>query len=107
MGLQIHSFELIVMLSVLRLGGDAYGVPIREEMERRLGGGAKVPVGSVYATLVRLQAKGWLKARLGEATAERGGRAKTYFEVTGRGLQEVRRSRQTLLNFWEGIPDLR
>lgn len=76
-------FEEIVMLAVARLGKDAYGAKIRQMVadatER------DVSIGAVYATLDRLERKGYLKSWQGEATPERGGRAKRYFEVVGAG----------------------
>ena len=100
----LGGFELLVLLAVIRLGDDAYGVPIAMAIEtssRR-----EVSVGSLYITLDRLERKGLVSSRLGEPTAERGGRAKTYFRVTGRGLREVRRAQRTLIGLWRGVPQL-
>lgn len=105
MSFRISNFEMLIMLTVLRLGDEAYGVLIRDEMARRMRR-SSVPLGSVYAALMRLQAKGWVTSRLGEATAVRGGKAKTYFEVSSKGLREVRESRRTLMDFWKGVPRL-
>src|SRR5438034_6052298 len=82
---QLGNFELMVMLALIRLGDNAYGVPISEELEKRTG--RDVAIGSVYAALERLEDKGFVASELGEATPERGGRAKRYFHVTGRGLK--------------------
>src|SRR5215471_15393056 len=101
---QLGSFELMVMLVLMRLGDNAYGVPICEELEKRTG--RDVAVGSVYAALERLEDKGFVTSELGEPTAERGGRAKKYFHVTGRGLREVRETRQALMKLWTGVPKL-
>ena len=83
------NFELMVMLALIRLGDEAYGVPISQEIEER--SGRDVAIGSVYAALERLERKGLVASKLGEATPERGGRAKRYFRVTGKGLREVPR----------------
>jgi PadR family transcriptional regulator len=65
-----------------------------------------VAMGSVYITLERLERKGLVTSRLGEPTAERGGRAKTYFRITAEGLREAKRARQTLINLWQGVTKL-
>ncbi len=101
---RISDFELIVMLVLLRLGDDAYGVPIAYEIEKQTGREAKL--GSIYAALERLEQKGFVASRLGEPTAERGGRAKRYFRITKSGMQEVRETRRALMNLWGGIPEL-
>jgi PadR family transcriptional regulator, regulatory protein PadR len=75
--------EQVVMLAILRKQPDAYGVSIFEELEQRLG--KAVPMATIYATLDALEKKGFVKSKMGEATAERGGRAKMFFEITGKG----------------------
>jgi DNA-binding PadR family transcriptional regulator len=97
--------ELLVLLAMIRLGDEAYGVPISDEIEASLG--RSMSVGSVYITLDRLERKGLVSSRLGEPTAERGGRAKTYFRPTAKGLREVRVARQTLMRLWQGVPQLK
>jgi DNA-binding PadR family transcriptional regulator len=68
--------------------------------------GREVAIGSVYITLDRLETKGLVSSRLGEPTAERGGRAKTYFHITAKGLRQARQARRTLINLWDGVPQL-
>ena len=92
------------MLAVLRLGRQAYGVPISREIEER--GGRQVAISGVYSALERLEARGLVASQRGEATPERGGRAKTYFRVTAKGLREVRTAQRTLTNLWQGLPEL-
>ena len=94
----------MVMLSVIRLGDGAYGVPISQEIERTTG--TEVLVGSVYAALTRLEEKGLVRSELGEATAERGGRAKRYFRATGQGIREVREARRAFMKLWTGVPQV-
>lgn len=101
----LGNFELMVMLALLRLGEEAYGVPISREIERHVG--REVALGSVYATLERLEEKGLVSSTLGDPTAERGGRAKRYFEVTARGLCEVRDTQRAFTQLWRGIPKLK
>jgi PadR family transcriptional regulator, regulatory protein PadR len=101
----LGEFELMVMLALLRLGDEAYGVPISREIEQR--SGREVALGSVYAALERLEEKGLVTSRLGDPTAERGGRAKRYFKVTAQGLHGVRETQKALMNLWRGVPELR
>lgn len=96
--------ELLVLLALMRLGDDAYGVPISNEIEASCG--RSVSVGSIYITLGRLERKGLVVSRLGAPTAERGGRAKTYFSPTADGLREARLSRGALMRLWNGVPQL-
>jgi len=96
--------ELLVMLALVRLDQDAYGVSIAREIEEK--GKRLVALGSVYAALERLATRGLVESELGEATAERGGRAKRYFRVTARGLRELRATRNALVRMWQGVPRL-
>ena len=100
----LGDFELMVMLALLRLGDNAYGVPISREIEQETGRSAAL--GSVYATLERLEEKGLVSSELGEPTSERGGRAKRYFRVTPKGLRAVREMRQALTRLWRRLPQL-
>jgi PadR family transcriptional regulator PadR len=100
----LGGFELLVLLALIRLGDEAYGVPISDAIEES--SGREVAMGSVYITLARLERNGLVSSKLGEATAERGGRAKTYFRITAKGLREVRQAQRTLMNLWQGVPQL-
>jgi DNA-binding PadR family transcriptional regulator len=100
----LGGFELLVLLALIRLGEDAYGVPISDAIEQS--SGREVSIGSVYLTLDRLAGKGLVSSRLGDPTAERGGRAKTYFRITAKGLREVRQAQRTLIALWHGVPQL-
>ena len=95
----IGDVELLVLLALIRLGPEAYGIPIAREIEAR--GKRTLALGSVYAALERL-----VTSQLGEATQERGGRAKRYFQVTAKGLREVRSTRQSLVGMWQDLPQL-
>ena len=90
--------EHLVLLAILRLGREAYGIPILEEVTAR--SGRNVSKATVYMALKRLERKGLVTSRLGEATAERGGRAKRYFKLRASGLQALRESRAMLLDLW-------
>jgi PadR family transcriptional regulator len=100
----LGEFELLVMLAVIRLGDSAYGVPVSREIEQQTG--REVAFGTVYATLERLQQKGFVRSDLGDATPERGGRAKRYFRVTPTGLRTVRETKQNLIKLWRGLREL-
>ena len=101
----LSEFELMILLALLHLGEEAYGVPISHEIEERCG--REVALGSVYAALDRLEEKGLVTSRLGDPTAERGGRAKRYFRVTEQGLREVRETQRALVSLWRGLPQLK
>jgi PadR family transcriptional regulator PadR len=100
----LGDFELMILLAVMRLGDDAYGVPISREIQQQ--SGREVALATVYAALERLAEKGLVSSELGEPTAQRGGRAKRYFHPTKRGLGEVREARAALINLWRGLRGL-
>ena len=89
-GAHLGEFEQHVLAALLRLRGNAYGVTIRREIMERTG--RDVAVGAIYATLDRLEAKGYVSSHIGEATPERGGRAKRYFDVDAPGAQALEES---------------
>ncbi len=100
-GESLGEFEHLVLLAVLRLGVDAYGMRVRREIAERTG--RDVTIGAVYATLERLEAKGLVKSQIGDSTAERGGRAKRSFHLTGAGVEAINRAQESLLSMLEGI----
>jgi PadR family transcriptional regulator PadR len=100
----LSSFELMIILALIRLRDDAYGVPISQEIRKR--SGRDVSIGTIYAALERLERKGFVSSELGEPTAERGGRAKKYFKVTGKGVREVRDVKGMLTRLWQGLPEV-
>jgi DNA-binding PadR family transcriptional regulator len=97
----VGEFELQVMLAVLRLGAGAYGVTVREELERETS--RALTLGTVYKTLGRLEAKGHLRSRTSEPTAERGGRRKKLYQVTPSGLATIQNSLADLRRLAEGL----
>ena len=101
----LSNFELMVMLAIIRIGDDAYGVSIANEIEKTTG--SEVLLGSIYDALSRLEEKGLISSALGEATPERGGRAKRHFRTTARGLRLVRDTQQSLVKLWKGLPQLK
>jgi PadR family transcriptional regulator, regulatory protein PadR len=99
---QLGEFEEVVMLTVGVLYDEAYGVSIKKEIETRLS--RKVSVGALQSALKRLEKKGYLRSREGEATQERAGRPKRYFIITAYGKQAVEYIRSTRNALWEAIP---
>jgi len=94
-------FEQMVLLAILRLGNDAYGMEVRQEIQDRTG--RDVSYGAVYTTLDRLAKKGHVVGRMGEPSPERGGRARRYFRVEPRGSEALREARWALDMMWEGV----
>jgi PadR family transcriptional regulator PadR len=97
----LGDIEHLVLLALLRLGERSYGVPILEEIAARTGREVSRP--AVYIALRRLEAKKLVTSRLGEATPERGGRAKRYFTLTAAGHQALHSSRTALLSMWANV----
>jgi PadR family transcriptional regulator, regulatory protein PadR len=95
-------FELLVLLALVRLGEEAYGVPIAHAIQHSTE--KRVVLASVYNTLERLEEKGFVRSTMGESTPERGGRAKRYFSITSMGLREVKAAKKALTILWRGIP---
>ena len=98
---QISNFELMVMLALIRIGDEAYGVPISLEIESH--SGKDVAVGSVYAALERLEIRGLVTSRMGEPTAARGGRAKRYFRANQRAIDAARHALTNLRTMTSGL----
>jgi len=101
----LGEFELMILLAVIHLGEEAYGVSISRELEKHRGRG--VSVGSVYAALERMEANGLVTSNLGDPTPERGGKAKRYFRATKAGLLQVHDTRRVLTKLWQAIPHLK
>jgi PadR family transcriptional regulator, regulatory protein PadR len=101
----LGEFEHIIVLALLRLDGRAYGVTVRQEIELRTQ--REVSIGAVYATLERLESKGYVKSHLGDPTPERGGRSKRFFRVTAKGVAAVNRTQSALLSMTEGLDLIR
>jgi PadR family transcriptional regulator, regulatory protein PadR len=101
----LGEFELMILLAVIYLGEEAYGVPISRELERHRK--RVVSVGSVYAALERLESKGLVSSSLGDPTPARGGKAKRYFRITKAGLRQVQESRRVLTDLWRRLPELK
>lgn len=98
----LGEFERAVLLAVIRLGDRAYGVSIREELEKRLA--RAVSFGAVYTTLDRLEEKGLVSSSRGEPTAARGGRAKKFFHVEAAGRARLEHARRASNAIWAITP---
>lgn len=94
-------FEQIVLMAVMRVGDDAYGVPIHAEIRKRTG--RDPSLAAVYKTLERLERKGFLTTRVGEPTPERGGRRKQYYAVSSAGRKELRRAMSAIRKMASGL----
>jgi PadR family transcriptional regulator, regulatory protein PadR len=100
----LGSLEHIVLLAVMRLASNAYGMTVRREIERATG--RNISIGAVYPTLVRLESKGLIKSCTGEPTAERGGRAKRFFRLTADGEGAVRNTHEIIMRMSAGLKGL-
>src|SRR6185295_7391865 len=101
MGEVIGQFEQAVLLALIRLGKDAYGRAVLNEIQLRLN--RDVSAGAVYATLERLETKGLASSRLAPGTAIRGGRARRYFAPTGAGVRALNEAKSATDRLWNGL----
>ena len=97
----LGEFEQLILLAILRLGDEAYGVAIRTEISKHAG--RTVTPGAMYTALDRLEMKGLIKSRMGEPTPQRGGRHKRYVTVTASGIQAVTRAQQAYQRLLDGL----
>lgn len=88
----LGELEELALLALMKLGSDSYGVPIHQTIEDATG--RFISIGSIYATLDKLERNGFVSSRMGEATAERGGRAKKYFKIEGAGMKALKEAEQ-------------
>ena len=100
----LGELEHMILLAVLRLEEDAYGMSIRDELAAQVG--RDVKRSAAYITLERLTTKGYLTTRMGESTPERGGRAKRYYDITGAGKAALRESGLAFKRLWAGQESL-
>ena len=100
----LGEFEEIVLLTVGVLYDEAYGVAIKDTIEERAE--RKVSVGALQSALKRMEKKGYLESRTGEANEQRGGKPKRYYTITAYGKQALQQSRDIRVQLWESIPKL-
>lgn len=101
---QLGEFEEIVILTIAVLYKKAYGVSIKKEIENRLQ--RDVSMGAMHTALVRLEDKGYIKSYDGEATEERAGRPRKYFQITALGKRAMEYSKETRNELWKSIPKI-
>jgi DNA-binding PadR family transcriptional regulator len=104
MAAYLGEFENLLLLTVLRLGSDAFGVEIARELEDRAG--RRVSRGALYTSLDRLEDKGLLRWKAGPGAPERGGLPRRLYHVTPSGIAALRQSRDVLKRMWRGIEHL-
>lgn len=97
----LNDTERLVLLALLRLGEDAYAMPIREEIEDR--SGRTLSVTAVYAALERLERHGYVETWLSDPLPERGGRARKHYRICPSGAAALRRERDAQDRMWEGL----
>jgi PadR family transcriptional regulator PadR len=95
----LGEFEELVLLTIASLGRDAYGVSIKEDIEKR--SDRTISIGALHSTITRLEEKGLIKSWLGEPTQERGGRRKRLFEITHQGNVNLRHVKEMRDELWK------
>jgi DNA-binding PadR family transcriptional regulator len=103
-GTNLGEFEELVLLTIAALVNEAYSVGICDELTKRTG--RSVKLGVVHAVLNRLEEKGLVKSKLGEATNVRGGKRKRYYTITSAGKAGLLKSKEVRDQLWSIIPDL-
>ncbi|MEM1136586.1 MAG: helix-turn-helix transcriptional regulator [Bacteroidota bacterium] len=101
---KLGEFEEFVLLTVIVLKGDAYGVAIKRELEERLG--ARLSVGSIQSALKRMEEKGLLTSAFGEATQRRGGKRKRIYTATSYAIKILSELKEVRTGLWSAIPAL-
>jgi DNA-binding PadR family transcriptional regulator len=101
----LTDFELMLVLAILRIGDEAYGVEIAREIERC--SGRRVVLAAAYTALDRLERHKLIASRIGNPTPERGGRAKRFFTVTPRGIRAARDTQNAFMTLWRDLPQLK
>jgi DNA-binding PadR family transcriptional regulator len=99
---RLTDLEQLLLLSVLRLGEDAYGAAIQSDLEDNAG--RSVSLGSIHVTLARLEERGLSSSKKGEPQGVRGGKARRIHAVTAEGRAALEWSRQMLVRMWQGVP---
>jgi DNA-binding PadR family transcriptional regulator len=97
----LGEFEHAVLLAIVYLDDDAYGVTVRREIERRTG--RNVAIGALYTAVDRLERKGYVTSAMSDPTPRRGGRAKRHFRITAAGNGALKQSREFLEQMWTGV----
>ena len=101
----LGEFEELVLLAVCILNGEAYGISVKEEVEKHTG--RTILLGAVHITLYRLQDKGLLQSEMGGNTEKRGDRRQRLFKITDIGMRQLRASQEVRQEMWRLIPQLK
>jgi len=99
----LGQFEIHLMLALVHLGEEAFGVPIRRLLEDRTG--RAIAIGAVYATLGRLADKGLVRFRWSDPQPVQGGKSRKFFTLTPAGVRALRRATAMLASLQEGLSD--
>jgi len=97
----LGALELTILLAVVRLGDDAYGLSVRRDVSARTG--RDYSVGAIYTTLERLETKGFVTSRTTDPTPTRGGRSRRQFRVTASGQRAIRQAERVARSVWDGV----
>jgi len=97
----LGEFEHLLLVAVMRLGEDAYGVSMKQEIEERTG--RPVTLGAIYPTMDRLEARGFVTSEMGESTSTRGGRSKRMFRITPAGIEAAQQAYGVFQAMWDGL----
>jgi PadR family transcriptional regulator, regulatory protein PadR len=97
----LGEFEQLVLLAIVHLGGDTYGIPIAEEIQRRTK--RQAARAAVYVTLRRLEDKGLVSSRMGDPTPERGGKGRRHVQLTAAGSRALLEARRVSESMWRGV----
>jgi DNA-binding PadR family transcriptional regulator len=100
----LGEFEQLVLLAILQQDQGAHALAVLEELDERAG--REVSRGTLYKTLERLEAKGYVRWRAESGPPERGGHARRRFSVTETGMDALRESRAVFLRMWDGLEDV-
>jgi PadR family transcriptional regulator, regulatory protein PadR len=103
-GTHLGEFEELVLLTIAALLNEAYSVAICDELEKHTGRSPKL--GVVHAVLNRLEEKGFVKSKLGEATQVRGGKRKRYYSITSAGKAALLKAKEVRDQLWSIIPEM-
>ena len=102
-GSHLGDLEELILLAVMRLGEEAHGGRIVEELKAQAG--RALSISTIYVTLMRLEEKGYAHSWKGEPTASRGGKAKRHYEVTPAGVEVLRSVREVRERMWDGVTE--
>jgi len=103
-GTYLGEFQEIVLLTVMILDGEGYGVTIQQELSKRIGRG--ITRGALHSALSRLEEKGFINSDMGGATAERGGRKKRFYKITAYGIKALEEAQENRQQFYRSLPQL-